>query len=36
MGVGGSRHALTALPPVKRPRVRYTGGCVGHKTGLEG
>jgi hypothetical protein len=36
MGVGGQRHAPTALPPGKRTGTNFTGGRVGPRTGLDG
>ena len=36
MGVGGQRHAPTALPPGKRPGTNCTGGWVDHTVGLDG
>jgi len=36
MGVGGQRHAPSALPPRKRPGTHCTGGLVGPRAGLDG
>ena len=36
MGVGGQRHAPTALPPGKRPHTHCIGGWVGPRAGLDG
>jgi hypothetical protein len=35
MGVGGQRHAPTALPPGKRPGIHCRGGWVGPRTVLD-
>jgi hypothetical protein len=35
MGVGGKRHAPTALPPGKRPGTYCIEGWVGPRTGAE-
>ena len=34
--MGGQHHALTALPPGKRPGTHRTGGWVGLSAGLDG
>ena len=36
MGVGGQRHAPTALPLGKRPGTHCIGGWVGTRAGLDG
>ena len=36
MGVGGQRHAPTALPPRKRPANHGAEGCVVFWDGLDG
>ena len=36
MGMGGQRHALSALPLGKRAGTHYTGGWVGPRAGLDG
>jgi len=36
MGVGGQRHALAALPTVKKSGTRCIGGWVGPVWGLDG
>ena len=36
MGVGGQRHAPTALPSEKRPGTHRIGGRVGQRAGLNG
>ena len=36
MGVGGKRHAQTALPPGMRPGTLCIGGWVGPRAGLDG
>ena len=35
-GVSGQRHAPAALPQGKRMGIRFTGGWVGSRTGLDG
>ena len=36
MGMGGQRHAPTALPPGKRPGTHCIGGCADPRAGLDG
>jgi len=36
MVLGGQRHIPAILPPGKRPGTHFTGGWMGHRTGLEG
>jgi len=35
MGVGGQRHAPTALPTEKRPRIYHIGGWLSPRGDLE-
>ena len=36
LGVSGQQHAPAALYPRERPVTHFTGGCVGHRAGLDG